>query len=69
MQISSNVAQIWTQYCEEKNMFNVLDFIDSKEIREYNRNTKFTPIEQAVLICHSMGTTVDEKMAAWMELL
>lgn len=50
-------------------MFNILDFIDSKEIREYNCNTKFTPIEQAVLIYHSEGTTVDEKMAAWQELL
>lgn len=49
-------------------MFNILDFIDSKEIREYNCTTKFTPIEQAVLIFHSERTTVDEKMAAWQEL-
>ena len=50
-------------------MFNILDFIDSKEIREYNQNTEFTPIEQAALIYHSERTTVDEKMAAWQELL
>mgnify|MGYP003301955204 CR=1 FL=1 len=44
-------------------MFNILDFIDSKEIREYNCTTKFTPIEQAVLIYHSERTTVDEEMS------
>lgn len=50
-------------------MVNILDFIDSKDIREYNRNTVFTPIEQAVLICHSEKTTIDDKMAAWRKLL
>lgn len=50
-------------------MFYILDFIDSKEIREYNQNTEFTPIEQAVLIYHSRGTTVEQKMTAWKELL
>jgi len=44
-------------------MFNILDFIDSKEIREYNQNTEFTPIEQAALIYHSERTTVDEEMS------
>lgn len=50
-------------------MFNILDFIDSKDIREYNANTQFTPMEQAVLIYHSCRTTVDDKMTAWRELL
>lgn len=50
-------------------MFHILDFIDSKDIREYNRKTEFTPIEQAVLIYYSEGTTVDEKLEAWRELL
>ena len=50
-------------------MFNILDFIDSKDIREYNRNTNFFPIEQAVLIYNSMNTTVEEKLSAWKELL
>ena len=50
-------------------MFNILDFIDSKDIREYNRDTQFTLIEQAYLIYHSLGTTIEEKMSAWRELL
>ena len=50
-------------------MFNILDFIDSKDIREYNRNTNFFPIEQAVLIYNSANTTVEEKLSAWKELL
>ena len=50
-------------------MFNILDFIDSKDIREYNRDTQFTPIEQAVLIYYSRGTTIEEKIAAWKDLL
>ena len=50
-------------------MFHILDFIDSKDIREHNANTQFTPMEQAVLIYHSVRTTVDDKMTAWRELL
>ena len=50
-------------------MFNILDFIDSKDIREHNKSTNFTPIEQAVLIYNSTQTTVDEKLSAWKELL
>ena len=42
-------------------MFSKSDFIVSKDIHEYNQNTEFTPIEQAVLIYHSKGTNVDEK--------
>lgn len=52
-------------------MFNILDFIDSTDIREYNRRigTKFTPIEQAVLVYHSDCHTVEEKLSVWHELL
>lgn len=50
-------------------MFNILNFIDSKDVREYNQNTKFTPLEQAVIIYYSKCTTVDEKISAWKELL
>lgn len=52
-------------------MFDIYDFIDSKDIREYNKQlaTKFTPMEQAVLIGNSTQTTVEEKLAAWHELL
>lgn len=50
-------------------MFHILDFIDSKDIREHNANTQFTPMEQAVLIYHSVRTTIDDKMTAWRELL
>lgn len=47
-----------------KEKFNVLDFIDSKDIREFNRETQFTPAEQAVLISCSKMRTVDEKLSA-----
>lgn len=50
-------------------MFSILDFIDSPCIREHNKNTNFTPLEQAVLIYHSRKTTVEEKLSAWHELL
>lgn len=52
-------------------MFDINEFIDSKDIREYNRQleTKFTPIEQAVIIYQCNSKTVEEKLAAWHELL
>ena len=52
-------------------MFDIYNFIDSKDIREYNRRiaTKFTPMEQAVLISNSAQTTVEEKLTAWHKLL
>lgn len=50
-------------------MFNILDFIDSPDIREYNKNTRFTPAEQAILIGQSEETTVEEKLSAWQELV
>lgn len=52
-------------------MFNIYDFIESKDIREYNRQlgTKFTPIEQAAIIRHNKSTTLEEKISAWRELL
>ena len=50
-------------------MFNILNFIDSKDIREYNKDTKFTPLEQAVIIYYSKCTSIDEKISAWKELL
>lgn len=50
-------------------MFNILDFIDSPDIREYNKDIKFTPAEQAILIAHSEETTVEEKLVAWQELV
>lgn len=45
-------------------MFDFLRFIDSPDIREYNKNTHFTPAEQAVLISKSKNTTVLEKLSA-----
>ena len=49
-------------------MFNILDFLDSPDIREYNRETKFTPAEQAVLVAMSFRKTMDEKISALKEL-
>ena len=41
-----------------------LRFLDSSDVAEYNRNTVFTPAEQAVLICMSQSRTVAEKKTA-----
>lgn len=45
-------------------MYNFLAFIDSLDIREYNKATSFTPAEQAVLISQSKNTPVLEKINA-----
>ena len=52
-------------------MFDIYEFIDSKAIREYNKQlaTKFSPLEQAVIIYNSAQTTAEEKLAAWHKLL
>ncbi len=49
-------------------MYDFLSFIDSEDIREYNRDTYFTPAEWAVLISKSLGRTVEEKMEALQHL-
>lgn len=49
-------------------MLNILDYIDSKDIREYNRNTKFTPFEKAYLI-YNCKRPLEEKISALKELL
>ena len=52
-------------------MIDIFDFIDSKDIREYNKQqgTEFTPIEQAAIIYHSTNRSVEEKIVAWKGLL
>ena len=50
-------------------MYSILSFLDSPTIREYNKNTDFTPVEQVVLIVKSCKTTVEEKISALQELL
>lgn len=45
-------------------MYDFLRFIDSSDIREFNKDTNFTPAEQAVLISLSDKTTVEEKIDA-----
>lgn len=45
-------------------MYDFLKFIDSLDIREFNKNTAFTPAEQAVLVSMSYKTTVEEKIEA-----
>lgn len=41
-----------------------LKFIDSPDIREYNKNTDFSPAEWAILIKASNRRTVEEKLDA-----
>lgn len=50
-------------------MYDILDFIDSPDIRDYHRNTNFTPAQQAVLIARSEKTTVEEKIKALSDIL
>ena len=45
-------------------MYDFLHFIDSPDVREFNRNTIFTPAEQAVIISRSEKATVDDKLEA-----
>ena len=45
-------------------MYNFLEFIDSPDIRNFNKDTLFTPAEQAVLIAKSRKRTVEEKIDA-----
>ena len=45
-------------------MYNVLEFLDSPDIREFHKDTVFTPAEQAVLIAKSNCRTVTDKIAA-----
>lgn len=45
-------------------MYDLLQFIDSQDIREYNKDTCFTPAEWAVLISKSLKRTVEEKIDA-----
>lgn len=49
---------------ETAEMYDFLKFIDSPDIREYNRKTKFTPAEQAILVSKSKRTTMEEKLDA-----
>lgn len=50
-------------------MYNILDFIDSKAVRDFNQDTKFLPAEQAILVSESQKTTVEEKLSALQEIL
>lgn len=45
-------------------MYDLLQFIDSPDIREYNKETQFTPAEWAVLVAKSMKRSVEEKIEA-----
>lgn len=50
-------------------MYDFLKFIDSPDIREYNKDTQFTPAEWAVLVRASIIRTVEEKIEALQYLL
>ena len=49
--------------------FNILDFIDSEDIREHNRETLFSPIQKAFLIRHSQKQSIENKIKAMESLL
>ncbi len=40
----------------------VLEFIDSPDVREFHKNTVFTPAQKVVLVMRSGKKTVDEKI-------
>ena len=48
---------------------NILEFIDSPDIREFHKHTAFAPEEQAVLIVNSNKRSIEEKVAALEYLL
>lgn len=50
-------------------IYNILDFMDSLDIRDYHKNTEFTPAQQAVLIAWSEKATVEEKIKALESIL
>lgn len=52
-----------------KAAYSFYDFLDSADIRKFNRDTKFTPAEQAVLIAQSKKRTMYEKIEALHDLV
>lgn len=50
-------------------IYNILDFMDSPDIRDYHKNTEFTPAQQVVLIARSEKATVEEKIKALESIL
>lgn len=46
-----------------------IDFIDSKSIREFNKEYDFSPAELAVLVMNSFHTSVEMKIEALYSLL
>ena len=44
--------------------FNILDFIDSEDIREHNKNTFFSPTQKAILIARSQKQPIENKIKA-----
>jgi hypothetical protein len=53
----------------EKMISNYINFIDSKDIREFNQNTYFFPAELAVIVTTSNHTTLEDKINAIKQLL
>lgn len=49
--------------------FNILDFIDSEDIREHNKDTFFSPTQKAILISRSQRQSVENKIKAMDSLL
>ena len=49
--------------------FNILDFIDSEDIREHNKETLFSPTQKAILISRSQRQGTENKIKAMDSLL
>lgn len=49
--------------------FNILDFIDSEDIRKHNKDTLFSPTQKAFLIRHSQKQSIENKIKAMDSLL
>ena len=49
--------------------FNILDFIDSEDIREHNKETLFSPTQKAILISRSQRQCIENKIKAMDSLL
>lgn len=49
--------------------FNILDFIDSEDISEHNKDTIFLPTQKAILISRSQRQSIENKIKAMESLL
>ena len=58
-----------TEFKMKETSFNLIDFFNFQSVGEYNKDTQFHPIEQAMIIWKSHVVSIEKKMQALNELL